>query len=244
MKRITVVMAVFIFCLVCFIPPKAVCEYYEYINEDGVKTFTNDPMIINEIKNKSLKIHKEKYDDLDAEERQRLLKEEQEQIRKQKKSKRKKLKAWDEDEKKEEERKAKQAKEKQFANLKTPIRISGNHVLVPVTIGYSNHKVTTQLVLDTGASKTVIDDSVAGQLQINNAGKKRLVQVAGGGVLTSRLVQVAYVKVGPKTWKNPKIMVLPHSGPSVPHNGLLGQDFLRLHSFTIDYAQNVIKWDK
>ncbi len=230
-------------CLVFFLPCITIGEFYEYINEDGVRSFTNDPSVINEIKNKNLKVHKERFDDLDEDERQRLLQEEREKAGQIRKAKQKKLKAWDDAEKEAEKKKAELAKKKRLAKLKTPITRRGNHILVPVTIAYSGKKVTSQLVLDTGASITAIHDTVASQLNMDGYGRKSLVRVAGGGIITSKVVNIDYIKVGPKVWKKPRIMVLPTSGPKQFHNGLLGQDFLQRYNYTIDAGEGVIKWD-
>ena len=121
------------------------------------------------------------------------------------------------------------------------MRISRNRILVPVTIGYSDREVTTELLLDTGASITVIHSSVAEHLEINT-GKGSAVRVAGGGFLRTKIVEIEYIQVGPKIYKGPMIMVLNNKGPATEYHGLLGQDFLSHFNYTIDYSKNRIVW--
>ncbi len=97
------------------------------------------------------------------------------------------------------------------------------------------------MLLDTGASITTIDESVVEQLG-TSGGKTSAIIVAGGGIHKTKLVTVHQMKVGPKLVKNPEIMVLKQNTGFLGFQGLLGQDFLRQFSFTIDYGNNVIRW--
>ena len=59
--------------LLVFFPLSAGSEFYEYVDENGVKTFTNDQGTIPPSQADDVKIHKERYDDLSEEERQRMI---------------------------------------------------------------------------------------------------------------------------------------------------------------------------
>ena len=227
---------VFVFTLT--MPQNSISEFYQYINEEGVKCYTDDPSHISEIDDENIKIHKEKYDGLDEEEKKKLKDKEEKEILELKQKTREALNLY---EKREQIKDARKAMEKRAKKLATPVKISMNRILVPVTIGYSGREITTILLLDTGASITAFDNSIAEQLKINT-GKKSAVRVAGGGVLKTKMVNIEYIKVGPKTYESPTIMVLNNKGPTQHFHGLLGQDFLSNFSYTIDYSKSLILW--
>lgn len=216
-------------------------EFYEYIDENGVKTFTDDQSVIPVIQQDKTKVHKERYDDLDEEKKNKLIQKEHREIEKLKKKTRAYLKKYEQRQEAERKRKQEIKRQKRLEALKTPIVLSRNRVLVPVTIKYSNREATIVLLLDTGASITSVNQSVADQLKINT-GKSSSVRVAGGGIIKTKLVAVQQIKVGPKILKAPKIMVLEQKGMPLDFQGLLGQDFLQQFSYTIDYGNRVIQW--
>lgn len=216
-------------------------EFYEYVDENGVKTFTDDKHLIPSRENKKTKIHKERYDHLDEQQKKELIQKERKEIELLKMKTREDLKRY---ELKEEAQKRKQQQieqQKRKEALKTPVIIARNRILVPVNIKYSNREVSITLLLDTGASITSVNQFVAQQLNITE-GKNSAVVVAGGGVLRTRLVDVDAISVGPKVLKFHKIMVLEEKGWTKEFHGLLGQDFLQQFSYTIDYANNIIQW--
>ena len=221
-----------------FTPHNSASEFYQYINEEGVKCYTDDPSLVSDIEDEKIIVHKDKYDGLDEQEKKRLQdKEKQEALELRQKNQQ----ANDNYIRNERLKDAKKAREERFKKLATPVRISMNRIIVPVTIGYSGREVTTLLLLDTGASITAIDNSIAEQLKINT-GKNSAVRIAGGGILRTKIVNIEYIKVGPKTYKSPKIMVLDRKGPAEGFHGLLGQDFLSHFNYTIDYSKNLIIW--
>ncbi len=230
------------FCLVLLFvllaPHNSASEFYQYINEDGVKCYTDDPSIVSEIEDEKIIVHKDKYDGLDEQEKQRLKDKEKQEVLQLKQKKQETIENYRQ---KERIKDARKAREEQLKKIATPVRISRNRIFVPVTIGYSGREVTTLLLLDTGASITAINNSIAEQLKINT-GKKSAVRIAGGGILKTKIVDIEYIKVGPKTYKSPKIMVLNQKGPAEGFYGLLGQDFLSHFSYTIDYSNNLIVW--
>jgi hypothetical protein len=227
-----------VFLFITFIPYYSVSEFYQYINKDGVKCYTDDPSLVSDIEDTNIIVHKDKYDGLDEKEKKKLKdREKQEAL----KLKLETQEALDHFKRNERINDAKKAKEKLSEKSTTPVRIFRNRILVPVTIGYLNREVTTELLLDTGASITVIHDLVADQLEIDT-GKNSAVRVAGGGFLRTKIVEIEYIKVGPKIYKGPVVMVLNNKGPATDHQGLLGQDFLSHFNYTIDYSKNRIIW--
>lgn len=124
----------------------------------------------------------------------------------------------------------------------TRITMAGNHVLVPVTLSHNDKSVETTLVLDTGASSTLITNEVARRLNINlrRAGMAKL-QVADGRVAHAWHVKLDKVTVGPKSKSDLDVVII-QSGKDFPFEGLLGMDFLRNFKHSIDFSNQVINW--
>ena len=123
------------------------------------------------------------------------------------------------------------------------VAITGNQVVVPATIGYGDRVVTARLVLDTGASSTVISPEIAARLGIppEQTGKG-MAQVVGGAVLQTGIAKLGYVTVGPRTKTGLNVHIIPHNGPPVGFDGLLGMDFLRGLTYHIDFQRSLITW--
>ncbi len=227
--------------LLLLVPAPLRSEFYEYTDKNGVKIFTDDQSLIPGFQEDKTKIHKERYDHLDEEQKNKMSGHEQEEIEKLKKKTRDSLERFQRKDEVERSKLQEIKRLKQLADMETPIVISRNRILVPVTIKYSNKEITKVLLLDTGASITTVNQSVADQLNINT-GKSSAVRVAGGGILKTKIVKVQQIKVGPKIVNAPEIMVLEQKGAPLDFQGLLGQNFLQLFSFTIDYENRVIRW--
>lgn len=216
-------------------------EFYEYIDENGVRTFTDDPGIIPESKIEETQVHKEIYEDLPAEERQKRLEADQNEImaiqreREEERLRRERMRLI----KQLEDEDALRKKKKEES--KTPVRISNNQVLVPVTIGYMDNTVSITLLLDTGANITTINHDIAERLQLDN-GVNSLAQVANGGIVETSISEVEFIKVGPKSISEPRIAVVPYVGNQRNFDGLLGMDFLKHFGYDIDFANGQIVW--
>ena len=123
------------------------------------------------------------------------------------------------------------------------VAITGNQVVVPVTIGYGDRVVQARLVLDTGASSTVISPEIAARLGINpGQTDKGIAQVVGGAILQTGIVKLGYITAGPRTRTGLKVHIVPHNGPPVGFDGLLGMDFLRGLTYHIDFQRGLITW--
>ena len=219
------------------------CKYYEYIDENGVKTFTDDESLIPEDQREATKIHKERYDDLDKNQKREMIEKEQEEIDRLNRETKAIIDRIEGEEEEERLRQLEIEKQKRQAALRTPVTLTRNRILIPVTFKYYGRETTVTMLLDTGASITSVNQFVAEQLDITS-GERSAARVAGGGILMTKTVDVDLIKVGPKALKRHKIMVFEHKGPREESQGLLGQDFLQKFGYTIDYDESVIVWDE
>lgn len=123
----------------------------------------------------------------------------------------------------------------------TPIVIHGNHVLVPVTIGYQKREIEVLLLLDTGASVITLHKDVADRLALPR-GYRSSLMTAGGHKIDAGLVQLSSVKFGPYHRSNLPAAVIKNRDTTVEYHGLLGMNALRGIDFRIDHAGQLIRW--
>jgi predicted aspartyl protease len=125
----------------------------------------------------------------------------------------------------------------------TKVIITGNHVLVPVTLEYKGRTVNAALVLDTGASVTMINTDIADQLGIEPSETvKGEGQVVGGTFVQAAFARLGYVNVGPHTKRNMIVSIIEEKGLRERRDGLLGLDFLRGMKYYVDFKNGVINW--
>jgi len=126
----------------------------------------------------------------------------------------------------------------------TRVIIAGNTVLVPAILGYGGEAVEALLVLDTGASHTLVSTDIAARLHIHLAGARKVhVQVVGGALVEVALAKLSYISIDPHSKKDPVIGIIEDKGP-LKYDGLLGMDFLRGLKYHIDFENRVIRWNK
>ena len=125
----------------------------------------------------------------------------------------------------------------------TRVRIVNNQVLVPVTLKNGTETASLELVLDTGASRTVIHEGSAVRLNIDlNAARSSQSEVADGRVISLHTVKVDSLAVGPFVLPAAELEVIAYSGKDGGRDGLLGMDFLGKHRYQIDMEHELIRW--
>lgn len=125
----------------------------------------------------------------------------------------------------------------------TAVTVRGNKVLVPVTISYRSETVQARLLLDTGASITVISPELAGRLGIRQEHTRQAVgRMADGSFVSAQNAIVDYLMVGPKVKQSAEVAVLPMNGPAMGFDGLLGMNFLRDFRYHINMGAQTIEW--
>jgi predicted aspartyl protease len=121
----------------------------------------------------------------------------------------------------------------------TRVTISGNRVLVPVTLCYRGKEEKAQFVLDTGASSSTISPRLAKMLNFDLEGTRRgYARGVGGGVYAVRQVMLDYLAVGPNRKYDVGVVVI----ESTQADGLLGMDFLRERRYHVDFHESTITW--
>ncbi len=123
----------------------------------------------------------------------------------------------------------------------TRILVEGNTDFVPVVLDYDKYQVKTLLVLDTGASSTVITIPLAERLGIQPT-PTTTVEVAGGKSIKAQDITLDALRVGPHTLRNVRALIIRHKGAHSSVQGFLGMDFLGQFPFSIDLQNNRIHW--
>ncbi len=115
-----------------------------------------------------------------------------------------------------------------------PLKMLGGHAIVPVTF---NNSVTANLMVDTGAGRTVVSKRIATDLRLHSTGFGTGYGI--GGRVTMGIARVESVKVGEVEIKNMSISIHDFS-PDPRYEGLLGTDFLGRFQMSLDSAKQVM----
>jgi predicted aspartyl protease len=125
----------------------------------------------------------------------------------------------------------------------TKVLIEANRVLVPVILGYGGKEVSTYLLLDTGASTTMIKRKIARLLHMQSL-KPGTARVADVRTVSSDLGNLDYIIVGPHKISNFEISIMDYQGAPTQHQGLLGMNFLKEVDYSVDFRRKIISWER
>lgn len=217
---------VFLLCLV-LAPLPCRAKIYKYVDGKGVTVFVDDESRIPPQFRGQAQSYREELDHLTPEQRREVLEERRLQRRQ-----------AEEAALRQQQQAARQASPELS---ETPVVIRNNQVLVAVQVGQGAERKELTLLLDTGATHTVLHRDAVESLDLA-PGKPVLSQLAGGQMIESELVNVGYLRVGPIEQRPAPVLIIDHRLPGSPVHGLLGLDFLKQHPHQIDYQRQRIRW--
>jgi predicted aspartyl protease len=115
-----------------------------------------------------------------------------------------------------------------------PVTLSGGSILVPVTF---NGTVSANLLLDTGASMTMISRRLASNLALPAIASGLISGI--GGTINAQIARVDSIKVGDAEVGGMAVSI--HDLPRFPRfEGLLGMDFLGRFHVSVDSSKQVL----
>lgn len=130
---------------------------------------------------------------------------------------------------------------RQGSARETAIIAERDRVYVPVTIRSAGRSKEVLLLLDTGATNTMIYSHAAEGLSLANARQGRAT-LADGRVVANVTGEVEAVEVGPAVARGINISIMSNVGDK-DHQGLLGMNFLKNFHYTLDLNRKVIRWN-
>ncbi len=123
----------------------------------------------------------------------------------------------------------------------TPKKIITVPIMVPRLVG---KPLDFELVLDTGAEKTLIDSSIIQDIGFNSdAGEPVSYMGAGGAVLEARRIYLVEISVLGCSWSNVEVYFRELSAEEKRYNvkGYLGLNFLEHFKLYIDFPAGVLE---
>jgi len=129
-------------------------------------------------------------------------------------------------------------------SVKVPFRLN-QHAPLIIVQGHVNGHGPVDMILDTGASGTVISREVASQAGIPLEGSER--EASGPDTLQKVLaVDLARLEVGELELSNLKVAAMDltplNKKAQMNASVILGYDFLRRFEFTINYAESWVRF--
>ncbi|MGE5255301.1 MAG: aspartyl protease family protein [Hyphomicrobiales bacterium] len=225
--------------------PSAGAEFYKYVDGSGKTYYVDEIWKIPEEYRGQVGRYLENHDNLPSDQKAQAMKAEQDRRRalemEQQRQTEAQLQEMRQSQEAERLRQAEASQQQQLKAMETKVTIANNQILVPVSFTNSGQETTADLILDTGATHTVLYRPVADQLNILTLGKGQS-KVAGGQSVHSEVGKVDSIRVGPITARDVPVVILFFEGNSPGYGGLLGMDFLSRVEYAIDYENSVIRW--
>ena len=229
--------------LCCGLPVSA--EFYKYIDKSGRTVYVDEIWKIPAEYQNQVGRYAEKFDHLPADQKAQAEESDQERQRalelEHQRQTEVQLRELREREDLDRQRQAEIDLQNKMKAMETRVTITNNQIIVPVSFSNGGLEAATQLILDTGATHTVIYRSFASQLNILSLATGQS-KVAGGQSVFSEVGKVDFMKVGPIQARDFPVIIMSFEGPPIAYSGLLGMDFLSRVEYVLDYENQVIRW--
>ena len=220
-------------------------EFYKYTDRQGRTHYVDEIWKIPGEYRDQVDRYREKYDHLDPGEKAQAVQAEAERQRtiehEQQQQIEYRIRDLRRQEDEERQRRAEHDRLQEMRATETPVTIANNQILVPVAFANGGLETSAQLIMDTGATHTVLYRPIANLLNILTVAKGQS-KVAGGQAVHSEVGKVDAMRVGPITARDFPVVILSFEGGTPAYGGLLGMDFLSRVDYTIDYDSQVMRW--
>ncbi|PLX90034.1 MAG: hypothetical protein C0620_14410 [Desulfuromonas sp.] len=124
----------------------------------------------------------------------------------------------------------------------TPVEIIHNQVVVPVTLQNNRKELTVHLVVDTGATISLLDQEMVRLLRLKKV-RSAKAHLADGSTLTVDIARLASLSVGPLQVNQVQVALVEREKGIRIGDGLLGMNVLKHRPHRIDYQQKCIIWE-
>jgi predicted aspartyl protease len=227
----------------CGLPVSA--EFYKYTDKSGRTVYVDEVWKIPAEYQNQVGRYAEKFDHLPADQKTQAVESDQERQRALELERQRQteahLRELRERENLDRQRQAEIDLQNKLKAMETRVTITNNQIIVPVSFSNGGLEAAAQLILDTGATHTVIYRSFARQLNILSLAMGQS-KVASGQSVFSEVGKVDSMKVGPIQARDFPVIIMSFEGPSIAYSGLLGMDFLSRVEYVLDYQNQVIRW--
>jgi predicted aspartyl protease len=213
-------------------------KFYRFVDEEGRIHFVDDLSKVPDRFLPELEAYKERYDHLPPQERAARIREDRRMAEEQEARRRQEAV---EAEMRRGAKTVENSRQAPPAGGETRVVVAGHQILVPVRLESGGREIEALLLLDTGASTIVLHREVADRLRLTPV-SEGVAQLVGGQRIRTESARLSHFSVGPLSDRDTQVLVIDHDGPPVPFDGLLGMNFLRKVTYSVDYENQVIRW--
>lgn len=127
--------------------------------------------------------------------------------------------------------------------LTTKISITDGVITVPIILKNKGQNVTATMILDTGTAVTTLYSALASDLtpKIKPPEKMKHATPPNTAPDPPLLTSVDSIEMDNKSVAHSDVMVVPHT--NFDADGVLGNSFLRFFNYTIDYENQLLRWN-
>jgi hypothetical protein len=131
--------------------------------------------------------------------------------------------------------------EAEMQTLEQRASIEGNSVKVPVVMRYLGRTLTLNLIVDTGATRTLLHrNAIAGFNAVPRPAG--YATVVGGARIPTSVMTINQMTFGPVERNGAEVLVI-DAQPGIGYDGLLGMDVLSTVKYEIDLQRGVMIWE-